>query len=55
MSPRRALLPIVAITGVTASSNACCAAADPLLVYGGEEGHRGGDYAVLSWRAVGCE
>ena len=48
MSPRRALLPIVAITGVTASSNACCAAADPLLVYGGDD-------AVLSWRAVGVE
>ena len=29
------------------------AAADPLLVYGGEEGHTGGDYQVLSWRNVG--
>lgn len=29
------------------------AAADPLLVYGGEEGHIGGDYEVLSWRNVG--
>jgi len=31
------------------------AAADPLLVYGGDEGHRGADYAVLSWRTVGLE
>ena len=29
------------------------AAADPVLVYGGEEGHRGADYEVLGWRAVG--
>ena len=29
------------------------AAADPLLVYGGDEGHRGADYDVLSWRALG--
>ncbi len=29
------------------------AAADPLLVYGGEEGHIGGDYEVLSWRHLG--
>ena len=29
------------------------AAADPLLVYGGDEGHRGADYEVLGWRKVG--
>jgi uncharacterized protein len=29
------------------------AAADPLLVYGGDEGHRGADYQVLGWREVG--
>jgi predicted AAA+ superfamily ATPase len=29
------------------------AAADPLLVYGGDDGHRGADYAVLSWRRLG--
>ena len=29
------------------------AAADPLLVYGGDAGHRGADYDVPSWRAVG--
>ena len=29
------------------------AAADPLLVYGGDEGHRGADYEVLGWRTVG--
>lgn len=29
------------------------AAADPLLVFGGEGGHRGADYEVLPWRSVG--
>ena len=29
------------------------AAADPLLVFGGDEGHRGADYEVLSWRSLG--
>ncbi len=29
------------------------AAADPLLVYGGDDGHRGADYEVISWRAIG--
>jgi len=28
-------------------------AADPVLVYGGDDGHRGADYEVMSWRAVG--
>ncbi len=28
------------------------AAAESLLVYGGDEGHRGCDYAALSWQAV---
>ena len=29
------------------------AAANPLLIYGGDEGHRGADYEVLGWRALG--
>jgi uncharacterized protein len=29
------------------------AATEPLLVYGGDNGHRGADYEVLSWRALG--
>ena len=29
------------------------AAADPVLVYGGEEGHHGADYEVLGWRELG--
>jgi uncharacterized protein len=29
------------------------AAADPLLVFGGEGGHRGADYEVLPWRSLG--
>lgn len=29
------------------------AAADPVLVFGGEQGHRGADHEVLPWRAVG--
>ena len=28
-------------------------AADPVLVYGGDDGHRGADYEAMSWRAVG--
>jgi predicted AAA+ superfamily ATPase len=28
-------------------------AADPVLVYGGDEGHRGADHEVISWRTVG--
>jgi uncharacterized protein len=28
-------------------------AADPVLVYGGDQGHRGADYEVMSWRSVG--
>ncbi len=28
-------------------------AADPVLVYGGDAGHRGADYEVMSWRQVG--
>ena len=31
------------------------AAADPLLVYGGDDGHRGADYTVLSWRRLGLK
>lgn len=29
------------------------AAADPLLVYGGDDGHHGPDYQVLGWRSLG--
>jgi hypothetical protein len=29
------------------------AAANPLLVYGGDDDHRGADYEVLEWRSVG--
>jgi uncharacterized protein len=29
------------------------AAADPTLVYGGDQGHRGADHEVLSWRSLG--
>ena len=28
-------------------------AADPVLVYGGDEGYRGADHEVMSWRSVG--
>jgi predicted AAA+ superfamily ATPase len=28
-------------------------AADPLLVYGGDAGHRGADHEVMSWREIG--
>ena len=34
-------------------SLAGAAAADPLLVYGGDEGHFGADYGVASWRMLG--
>lgn len=29
-------------------------AADPIVVYGGDQGHRGADYHVMSWRDVGA-
>ena len=28
-------------------------AADPVLVFGGEQGHRGADHEVVSWRSIG--